>query len=260
MLLFPDFTFHFVTWAVVAEFVPRVPVGWLNPILLGLAAISLVAGLILGVAAIFRGKAQRPKLLWGALACGASSMAFVLAIYGLFFWVQVPSLSRQMEEAVREAARRRAEQTSIVQPGTSAPPFELLQLEGEVFSLAEEHGKVVLLNFFATWCGPCLMELPYLQALWHRYKEHPQFKMLVIARGQSPEEVREFLKQNGYSFPVAADSDQSVFYLYAKQLIPRTYLIDQSGTVVRAIVGYYLDELKELEKYLAELLAEPSGE
>ena len=75
-----------------------------------------------------------------------------------------------------------------VQVGQAAAQFEVTTVDGQKFSLKEQRGKMVLINFFATWCGPCLQEMPHLEKeIYQKYKDRPGFKLLTIAVGREPE-------------------------------------------------------------------------
>ena len=69
------------------------------------------------------------------------------------------------------------------------------------FSMSEARGDVVLINFFATWCGPCRMELPHIQQIWEERKDNPRFRLLVIGREETMETVKQFCEENGFTFP-----------------------------------------------------------
>jgi len=143
--------------------------------------------------------------------------------------------------------------------GSPAPDFSLKTLEGTPFQLTEQRGNVVLLNFFATWCGPCQAELPHLQRIWTQFRVNQAFRMLVMGREETAETVGAFRAKHGFTFPLAADPDGSTFRRFASELIPRTYLIARDGTILYQSTGYYKTELAKLETLIAaELKKEPA--
>ncbi len=77
--------------------------------------------------------------------------------------------------------------------------------DGNEFSTAQANGKVVLINFFATWCGPCQMELPHVEAVWKEHRDNDRFALLVIGREETTDSVRTFREEQGFSFPIAPD-------------------------------------------------------
>ncbi len=137
------------------------------------------------------------------------------------------------------------EETTLTAVGQVAPTFEVTTLEGQRFDLAEARGKVVLVNFWATWCPPCREEIPHLEKLWQRIKGE-DFIMVALARGESEEEIRPFVEANDMTFPVAADSDKSVYALYAEQYIPRSIVVDRSGAIVFQSSSYDQAEFEHM--------------
>jgi peroxiredoxin len=220
-------------------------------------------------------------LLWGALAALAASLGyFVAAIVGwrgphrkrrlvhcvvlaalfpalvgvqqlLLYQVFLPSLGHK----ARQIVRQQHDEASFVNVGGAAPAFSIETDAGGQFALDELRGKVVVLNFFATWCGACLMELPHVQKMWDEYKGREDFVLLVVGREETAESVAAFRKQHGYSFPMAADPQRAVYARFAKEFIPRTYVISPEGKICFAACGYDEQEFAELQEELAKRLS-----
>lgn len=147
-------------------------------------------------------------------------------------------------------------QDDIVLTGQKAPDFTLKTANPKI-KLSDLKGKVVLINFFATWCGPCRQELPEVQTkIWNKYKNHPAFSLLIIAREQTMKEVNDFKVKNKFTMPFYADTDRSIYSLYAKQYIPRNYLIDKNGVVVYQSMGYTEEDFAKLLAALEKAIAE----
>jgi peroxiredoxin len=187
-----------------------------------------------------------------------SSMALVPSLIGLelaVLWlIFLPAQGRaQMAEIARLRAAKLAE-TSTVQVGDSAPDFSTATADGEDFTLAEEKGRVVVLNFFATWCGPCLVELPHIESIWKRHHASDKFRLLVVGREESLEKVREFREANGFTFPVAPDPDRAIYSLFAHSSIPRTIVISPEGVIVYSKAGFDPADLDELNATLESQL------
>jgi peroxiredoxin len=118
----------------------------------------------------------------------------------------------------------------------AAPEFTLPTPDGKKVSLAQLRGQVVFVNFWATWCPPCRVEMPSMERL------HQQFKgrglaMLAIDIGESPKQVARFMKEFRLSFPALVDADSTVASRYGVQGSPVTVLIDRNGRVVGRAVG-----------------------
>jgi peroxiredoxin len=144
---------------------------------------------------------------------------------------------------------------TLTKIGDPAPDFELKDIDGTSFRTADLRGKVVVLNFFATWCGPCNQELPHLQAIWDEYQGHVDFRLLAVGRGETADKLRTFRRERGFSFPMAADPDASVYNRFASQSIPRTYLISRRGTILFQWTGAYEADIARLKKLLRKELA-----
>lgn len=144
-----------------------------------------------------------------------------------------------------------------VKVGDAAPLFSVTTLDGQKFSLKEQQGKVVLVNFFATWCGPCLQEMPHLEAeIWQKHKG-PAFSMIALGREHTNEELTPFRQKQKLTLPMAGDVKREIFDHYAEAYIPRSVLIDPTGRIVAQIVGYNEAEfaafVKKLDAELAKL-------
>jgi len=130
------------------------------------------------------------------------------------------------------------------------PSFKFEISKGKVVSINEYKGKIVLINFFATWCAPCRKELPLVQdQIWNKHKDNPKFAMLTFGREQSWDEVLKFGKDLNFSFPLLPDLKRKVFGLFASEGIPRSFLIDENGKIIFLSQGFeevHFTELKNL--------------
>ena len=128
------------------------------------------------------------------------------------------------------------ESTTLVKAGDKAPDFTVEMFDGTKTSLAELKGKVVLLNFWATWCPPCRQELTRVQKdIIDRFAGR-NFVFLPISRGEKREDVAAFREKTGYTFPMGLDPSQAIYDRYASNYIPRNFLIGADGKVVLATV------------------------
>jgi pSer/pThr/pTyr-binding forkhead associated (FHA) protein/peroxiredoxin len=123
------------------------------------------------------------------------------------------------------------------QAGRRAPDFTLWDLQGKPISLSAFRGKVVLLNFWATWCGACRSEMPSLESLY-RSSNQPDFAILTVNIDQQARNgVRDFLNGNGYTFPVLLDPSNHVSSAYGVRGIPATFLIGRAGDILWDCAG-----------------------
>ena len=142
------------------------------------------------------------------------------------------------------------EQATLVKDGQKAPAFEVEMFDGSTVKLADLKGKVVLLNFWATWCPPCRAELARVEKdIIEKFKGQ-EFVFLPVSRGEKRETVASFREKMGYTFPMGLDTDGRVYAEYAQTYIPRNFLIDKQGNVVKASVGYDEAEFAELVKLI----------
>ena len=124
------------------------------------------------------------------------------------------------------------------QEGFLAPDFALKTLNGEEIRLSDLRGKVVLLNFWATWCPPCRGEMPAFQEAYTDYQEKDFIILAVNAtRQDNPEDVANFIAKYGLEFPVVLDPAGEVNQLYLVQSLPTSFFIDQEGLVQEMVVG-----------------------
>jgi len=132
----------------------------------------------------------------------------------------------------------------------TVPLFKFEISKGKSVSISEYKGKIVLINFFATWCVPCRKELPLVQEqIWNKHKDNPKFAMLTFGREQSWDEVLKFGKDLNFSFPLLPDLKRKVFGLFASEGIPRSFLIDENGKIIYLSLGFeegHFTELKNL--------------
>lgn len=122
-------------------------------------------------------------------------------------------------------------------PGAQALDFTLPDLNGKQVSLKDYRGKVVFLNFWATWCKPCGEEMPSMQGL-HNYLQGQPFEILAVSVDKDdPKVVAEFAKANNLTFPILLDGKGKIKELYKTTGVPETFIIDQNGIVAEKVWG-----------------------
>jgi len=124
--------------------------------------------------------------------------------------------------------------------GSRAPNFTLKNLKGEDISLSQFRGRKVVLNFWASWCTPCKVELPHFQTVWDKFSSGDDVIMLTVAGSQSDEDqIRSFITNGNYTFLVCLDPGEDAFNRYELTSIPRTYFIDKDGVIRRIQQGMF---------------------
>ena len=147
----------------------------------------------------------------------------------------------------------------IVRVGDIAPEMELELTDGQKVKLSELRGKVVMLQFTASWCGVCRKEMPFIESdIWQKHKENPNFALLGIDRDEPIETVKAFAEKTGVTYPLALDPGADHFAKYAERKagITRNVLVDKTGKIVMLTRLYNEEEFAALCKKIDEMLAE----
>ena len=170
----------------------------------------------------------------------------IIVFIGVFFAYNNLSDNYTPEEETIENTSNQERKT--------APDFSVLNYNDEKVKLSDFKGKPVVLNFWATWCGPCKSELPAFDKLYHENKENVEFVMVNLTDGynETIDGVKEFIEKNNYSFPVYFDTTSGASNVYSVRSIPLTVFIDEEGKIVRKQVGAMNE--KTLRKYVNDLI------
>ena len=145
----------------------------------------------------------------------------------------------------------------IVKVGDMAPDFTAVLTDGSKVTLSELRGKVVMLQFTASWCGVCRKEMPFIESdIWQKHKNNKDFALIGIDRDEPLDKVIAFAKQTGVTYPMALDSGADIFAKYAlrKAGITRNVLIDRNGRIVKLTRLYNPEEFAELVKEIDKIL------
>ena len=126
---------------------------------------------------------------------------------------------------------------SAVKLGEPAPNFQLRDLDGHLVALSDMRGKVVLLNFWATWCGPCRVEMPAMEKLYRTFLRK-DFEILAVSTdAQGVVVTRPFQQENRLTFPILHDADYLVGLTYGARTLPMTFMVDREGVIRHQIFG-----------------------
>lgn len=127
------------------------------------------------------------------------------------------------------------------EPDHSAPDFTMLDMDGREVHLTDFVGKPIILNFWASWCGPCKMEMPDIQKFYETYGEEINF--LIVNCGDTVDTAKDFLAGTDYTFPVYFDTTSMGAYTYGASSIPLTYFIDANGDLMAYYMGAMSPEI-----------------
>lgn len=149
-----------------------------------------------------------------------------------------------------------ADADALVKTGDIVPAFSFEIEKGKTVNITDYKGKLVLINFFATWCPPCRAELPEIQKqVWAKYKDNEKFTLLVFGREEDWDVLNAFKKKFKYTFPILPDMSRRIFSRFATQSIPRNVLIDGEGKIIYQSVGYDEKEFKAMLAIIDKALA-----
>ena len=157
-----------------------------------------------------------------------------LAIAGtvVFLMVAVAGLGSAAAPDILPVAER-----NVVKLGEPAPNFQLRDLNGRLVTLSDLRGKVVLLNFWATWCGPCRVEMPAMEQLYRMF-QRKDFEILAVSTdAQGVAITRPFQQENHLTFPILHDADYRVGLTYGARSLPMTFMIDRQGVIRHQVFG-----------------------
>ena len=146
------------------------------------------------------------------------------------------------------------EKVTLVKVGDDVPEFVVEMFDGQKINIKDLKGKIVLINFWATWCPPCQEELKRVQKeILDRFKGK-DFVFLAISREESKEQVKKFRERNGYTFPMGLDPERKIYSKFATATIPRNFIIDKKGKIVEIEVGYTKEAFAKMIEKLEKLL------
>lgn len=176
-------------------------------------------------------------------------IAFALLLSGCNSAAQPEETASPSPAQVSETAEISAAVSTTAEEGYDKgdvmPDFSVATIDGGSFKLSDNTDKIVFVNLFATWCGPCMNEMPDIQELYDEYKDKVSF--IIIDVGDSKESVSAFAEDGSYTFPVGYSEDGS-FGDYSVQFIPQSFILNTDGTI-----SYYSSGASDYETFSSEI-------
>ena len=145
----------------------------------------------------------------------------------------------------------------LVKTGDTAPDFSMKLTDGKTVKLSSLRGKVVMLQFTASWCGVCRKEMPFIERdIWQKHKANPNFALLAIDRDEPLETVLKFVESTKITYPIGLDPRADIFTLYAERNagITRNVIIDKTGKIVLLTRLYNEEEFAQMTEKIDNLL------
>lgn len=143
--------------------------------------------------------------------------------------------------------------TTLTKVGDKLPDFSFELEKSKRAKISDYKGKLILINFFATWCGPCNIELPLVQKqIWEKYKDNGKFAFFVFGREEGWEVLDPFKLKKGFSFPMIPDLNREIFRKFATQSIPRNVIADEQGNIIYQSIGFSEKEFAQMVHFIDE--------
>ena len=149
----------------------------------------------------------------------------------------------------------------LVKVGDMAPDFDMKLPDGSKVKLSSLRGKIVMLQFTASWCGVCRKEMPHIEKeIWLKHKNNPNFALYGVDRDEPASKVKQFAKDTGVTYPIGLDPKAGIFGLYALKEagITRNVIVDENGKIVMLTRLYDEQEFAGMVSLIDKLLAEMS--
>lgn len=191
--------------------------------------------------------------------CGVAFLAIsILACSGQKKGTAGAEATVDSVKAAQETLEVEADSTGyIVRVGETAPDFSIMLTDGKQVSLSSLRGKVVMLQFTASWCGVCRKEMPFIEKdIWLKHKDNADFALIGIDRDEPLDKVLAFAKSTGVTYPLGLDPGADIFAKYAlrESGITRNVLIDKEGKIVKLTRLYNEEEFASLVQMINEML------
>ena len=186
---------------------------------------------------------------------------YLVAAIVVMTGITLVALSGHRGARIDSISPETAEQSrTTVAAGSRAADFKLETLDGTTVSLESLRGKVVFLNVWATWCGPCREEMPSMQTLYDDFKGNKDFVMLAASQDTGGRDVvASYVKKNGYHFTILLDPENKISETYEVSGVPETFIIDRKGQIVAHHMGGFDWSRPDVKDALQQLLDSKQG-
>ncbi|MCM3734943.1 redoxin domain-containing protein [Bacillus cytotoxicus] len=186
-------------------------------------------------------------------------IAIVVVLLGLAGYAIYQQFGKEKVEVVDNQEHSTKDEKEVIaqngiEIGKVAPDFELSKLDGTKVKLSDLKGKKVILNFWATWCGPCQREMPDMQEFYNQYQKDVEILAVNYTASEGSEgqeKVRKFAEEKGVTFPILLDTDIKVTTTYKVITIPTSYFVDTKGVIQDKFTGPMT--VKDMEKRVSGL-------
>ncbi len=188
---------------------------------------------------------------------------FIFSLLVIFSFTSCVQQKEKQETTPPETATNQTSTTEdddrqfLVKTGDIAPDFEIEFPNGEKAILSSLRGKVIMLQFTASWCGVCRKEMPHIEKeIWQKHKDNPNFVLWGIDREEPASKIEELAKATGVTYPIGLDPDASIFGLFAKKEagITRNVIIDKDGKIVMLTRLFEEEEFNRMVELIDNLL------
>ena len=184
-------------------------------------------------------KSNTQKIIWG--------------LAGVLFALGSIKIHHHVKVEMTQVGRAAADRIGDLQLGSESPDFSTTDLQGRQVVLSEFQGrKVVVVDFWATWCAPCLQAMPTLQELYDEFKGR-EVEILAVNLGEDPKRIQRFMERHSYTFRVVADQDQAIGNRFGISAIPAQLVVNADGRIEWVQVGYQSSRENELRQLLERL-------
>ncbi len=180
---------------------------------------------------------------------------FVIILLTLYFTGLHTEVAAFAQRAVLAIGIANPDTTPLEDKERAAYDFTLTKMDGSTLDFETLKGKVIFINMWATWCAPCIAEMPSIQELYNNYKDNSTVVFAMISFDKDPEKAKTFVDKKGFDMPIYFPNKTQIPKVYESKGIPTTYVIDKEGYIAYRKVGMASYDSKSFAKMMDELIA-----